>query len=226
MYVCPGVKVNQGGKGCISERPEKIKKEDWNNLVKMIKSMERVTSPYIEKQSLRGLGLAKDLIDWDVMEHENDSHSDSKQNGDDDNKSPHIWQQAAFGRNIVLNSHTDEDFFLSCLTVLWSRKDYPFKCKPVQFFVFPEDGVAVALRPGDILLFNPFVPHCASSRCHFKDDIIVGSFYLKSALVGGHDNDRPVISNPERRISCMNKRPETDVHRLPKWKFTMKKKSS
>ena len=28
MYVCPGVKVNQGGRGCISERPHSISTED------------------------------------------------------------------------------------------------------------------------------------------------------------------------------------------------------
>ena len=120
--------------------------------------------------------------------------------GEDSNSlPPNIWQQAAFGRNIVLNAHTDDDFYLSCLTVLWDRKDYPMDCPKVQYFVFPADGVAVALRPGDVLLFNPGVPHCASSRCHFGNDIVVGSFYLKSALVGGHNNDLPANFHEDDR---------------------------
>lgn len=188
MYVCPGVKVNQGRKGCISERPTKIDADDWNLLVRMIQSMESLTRPYIESQNLKGLSRANNVARWKVVSREREQDEECNE----DDLHPHIWQQAAFGRNIALNSHTDDDFFLSCMTVLWSRKDYPLKdCPVVQYFVFPEDGIAVALRPGDVLLFNPRVAHCSSSRCHFEDDIVLGSFYLKSSLVGGNNNDIP-----------------------------------
>jgi len=33
-----------------------------------------------------------------------------------------------------------------------------------NYFTFAEQGIAVALRPGDMLIFNPLYHHCLSSR--------------------------------------------------------------
>ena len=186
MYLCPGVKVQRGRPGVVNSRPEHIATEDWNALIDMIVSMEKATRPYLDPYMIRGIHKAKQSIGWKVMQPEcidEKSNKDSQQTD-----SPLIWQQAAFGRNVMLNSHTDQDFSLSCITVFWDKKTYTCSDEIVQYFVFPEDGIAVALRPGDILLFNPCVPHCASSRCESDlGDIVLASFYLKSALVGGND---------------------------------------
>ena len=58
----------------------------------------------------------------------------------------------------------------------------------MSYFCFPSMGMAVALRPGDILAFNPREPHAVSSRCHPDDKIICVSMYMKTAVIGLNDN--------------------------------------
>jgi hypothetical protein len=50
-------------------------------------------------------------------------------------------------------------------------------------------GVAAPLRPGDYLMFNSLVPHCVSSRCNNRDDMIVLSMYMKTSVVGMNNNE-------------------------------------
>jgi hypothetical protein len=109
----------------------------------------------------------------------------------------HIWNSVAFGKNVFLNSHTDEDSFLSITTGITNpmngshyEKDDPV----VQYFVFPEVGFAVALRPGDVLVFNPLHFHSVLSQTEKgeKQDVYCLSFYLKTAVVVGNDNALPL----------------------------------
>jgi hypothetical protein len=58
----------------------------------------------------------------------------------------------------------------------------------VVYFCLPALGVAVLLRPGDYLMSNSLVPHCISSRCNNRDDVIVLSMYMKTSLVGMNNN--------------------------------------
>ena len=43
---------------------------------------------------------------------------------------------------------------------------------------FSEIGIAVGLRPGDIILFNPLYPHCISTKTDDYQDIDVLSVSL------------------------------------------------
>ncbi len=63
----------------------------------------------------------------------------------------------------------------------------------IFYFTFPRIGLAVALQPGDFLLFNPQEPHSNSSQCKAEDKIYVISSYLKTSVVGGHDNSNTVV---------------------------------
>ncbi|CAB9526612.1 unknown protein [Seminavis robusta] len=111
-----------------------------------------------------------------------------------DGQQSQIFPAIAFGRNVFLNVHTDQDFFWSATTVI--QKDMPLKVhnSPIcNYFCFPTLGISVALRHGDILLFNPLVPHCISSRCDVTKDEFCISLYLKTAVVGGNNN------NPRRQ---------------------------
>jgi hypothetical protein len=65
--------------------------------------------------------------------------------------------------------------------------------KVICYFAFPRIGVAVALRPGDFLLFNPNDPHSISSRYSREDDIFIISSYLKMAVVGLNDNTNSIV---------------------------------
>jgi hypothetical protein len=55
---------------------------------------------------------------------------------------------------------------------------------------FPEVGIAVGLRPGDVLFFNPQYYHCVSGRTreYNTEQVYVTSFYMKSKQLGLNDN--------------------------------------
>ena len=104
-----------------------------------------------------------------------------------------IYSGLAIGTNIYLQAHVDRDFTQSIVMVLKNQR-----CKNeddvAAYFCFPRLGVAVPLRPGDVLIFNPLEPHCLSSRCRKTDDIVCFSLYLKTAVTGKHDNSNPLTS--------------------------------
>ena len=63
-----------------------------------------------------------------------------------------------------------------------------------NYFIFAEQGIAVALRPGDMLIFNPMYQHCLSTCTSFYEskDVFCLSLYLKSAIVRKNDNILPL----------------------------------
>ena len=102
----------------------------------------------------------------------------------------------------------DEDFFYS-LTTIASKHGlqldidrYSMDAEVCNYFTFAEQGIAVALRPGDMLIFNPMYHHCLSSRTHLYEtkDVFCLLLYLKTAIVGKNDNSLPLT--------------ETDIHLL------------
>ena len=69
------------------------------------------------------------------------------------------------------------------------------QAKVCNYFTFTEQGIAVALRPGDTLLSNPLYQHCLSSCTSFyaNKDVFCLSLYLKTAVVvGKNDNTLPL----------------------------------
>jgi hypothetical protein len=55
----------------------------------------------------------------------------------------------------------DDDFFYSLMTIACSHAlrddidEYKLHAEVSNYLVFPEQGIVVALRPGDMLIFNP-----------------------------------------------------------------------
>ena len=90
--------------------------------------------------------------------------------------------------NYCAPAHVDDDFLFSIHQV--NVDGLLDAHEVVQCMCFPTYGYAVALRPGDVLLFNPHVPHCLSEKTTaYKDkDVHVTTFYIKTAHVGKHDN--------------------------------------
>jgi hypothetical protein len=82
-----------------------------------------------------------------------------------------IWGSLACGKNYCLNSHTDDDSFYCSLTAIVSQHGlqperfdkYRLDAKVTNYFAFAEQGIAMAVRPGDMLLFNPLYQHCLTS---------------------------------------------------------------
>ncbi len=93
-----------------------------------------------------------------------------------------------FGINVYLRSHTNQDFTMSIVQAHIDERRYTASDSIVCYFCFPRIGTAVALCPGDFLIFNPQEPHLISSRCNPDDDVYCISSYLKTAIVGLNDN--------------------------------------
>lgn len=86
------------------------------------------------------------------------------------------------------------------------RKKYDFDLDIAVYFVFPEYGVAVALRPGDQLIFNSRHYHCVSMReqVYKESEVYVTTFYMKTAVVGQNDN-RIELTNMQKEVLERNK---------------------
>ncbi len=76
--------------------------------------------------------------------------------------------------------HQDLGDFLWSDTSVHCRGDQTDRI--LAYFCFPTIGVAVPLRSGDHLLFDPAVPHMISSRTSHADDVYCMSLYRKKLL--------------------------------------------
>ena len=155
----------------------------WSALKKFARQTEHPLKRFIPENILKGLYKAKDFIGWTTLE---------------DNS---MFSALAASCNYYSKVHTDEDFFLSVLQVFAAADTYKSHCEVdapvVNHFCFPTYGFAVAIRPGDCLLFNPTVAHCqAKKETIFEHtDVYSTSFYLKSKVVGLNDNRIPLKNN-------------------------------
>ena len=130
-----------------------------------------------------------------------------------------IFNGIAFGVNVFLRSHIDNDFTFSVIQVHVDA-NYNLKYDVVCYFCFPRLGVAVPLKPGDFLLINALEYHCLSSRCTKNVDIFCDSSYLKTAVVGGNDNKRELSYSEFKCMlafdgqECQGKRAKYDIGKL------------
>ncbi len=108
-------------------------------------------------------------------------------------KTARYYNGLGFGINVYLRSHIDRDFTMSIVQAHIDNHTYQVDDKILCYFAFPRIGIAVALRPGDFLLFNPQEPHSISSRCRKEDEIFCISCYLKTAVVGLNDNSNSIV---------------------------------
>ena len=124
-----------------------------------------------------GHNKAKDLIGWSSLE------------------SAKIFNALSVSCNYYSCAHVDLDFFFSVFQVIVDSDDvsYSESGSVVQHFCFPTTGYAVAVQNGDMLLFNPSVYHYLSQKEKSFEgkDVFVNSFYLKSNIVGLHNNEIP-----------------------------------
>ncbi len=64
-----------------------------------------------------------------------------------------IYGAIACGINVYLASHVDVDYMYSATSV-HCRREYHLKDSILCYFAFPRLGIAIPLRPGDVLFFN------------------------------------------------------------------------
>lgn len=192
-YTTLGAHCNRYGKGFTFSNIHPDYMMEFNHVKnKILKRVFNFAKQFLPTGLLSSLKEIKQLV--------GDSVSINGDGDDFDN----VWSSLASSCNYVSPAHTDKDAFISCLLVSHKPSDYQQNKKHFYsiddkvccHFIFPEYGIAVALRPGDILFFNPLHYHCLSDRTiEYKDeDVYVTSFYMKSSQVGLNDND---IALPE-----------------------------
>ena len=184
-YVTVGLKPNRGSHGILDSWPHKLSPKYKKQLLKFMSRCQEVANGYIKSKELHGIQIAKLILKWDSIKG---------------CKHGSILPSLSQALNTYLSAHTDEDFFYSLMTTACChalRDDidqYKLHAEVSNYFVFPEQGIAVALRPGDLLIFNPKYHHCLSSRteAYQNKDVYSMSLYLKSAVVGKNDNRIPL----------------------------------
>jgi hypothetical protein len=187
-YCCVGVQPCRAQRGVreATYHKDRIPKTNWDNLVQTLTNVEDVMSAFVPTDELRKVNLARELIDFKTMSS--------------DDKLCKIFGSIAFGRNVHLACHTDKDFAKSVVSVYLDDDGYGFNDRIIAYFCFPRLGIAVALRAGDILIFNPSEPHAVSSRTDQNDDVYCVSMYLKTAVVSLNDNSIPITNQQKHYL--------------------------
>ena len=175
----PGIEYTKIHKCCAA---------DYLHLKKMLKRVESFARMYLP------FGILSTLHEMKLRCGDQTSIVQTAQQS----KEESVWASIATSFNYVSPAHIDKDAFLSCLMVSYYPKDnetnkykYKVKMEVALYFCIPEYRIAVALRPGDVLFFNPLHYHCISQRTshYIAETVYVTSFYMKTGQIGGNDNN-------------------------------------
>jgi len=180
-YCCVGAQPGRNQRGVQSGQyrlEQGFENKDWDTLHKLLKRAEHAFDKYLDTDVIRHIACARTRVPFKTMEPSPTSlHQDPSR----------YYNGIGFGINVFLRCHIDNDFTMSIVQVHIDNS-YQVDDRIVCYFAFPRIGIAVALRPGDFLLFNPQEPHSISSRCRAEDELFAVSYYLKTAVVGLNDN--------------------------------------
>ena len=190
-YVTLGCQANRAARGVtqFSYHSNRMNPDHWNNVVKNMKLCESVMNKYLYSGELNRLREARKALSFPTMKEVGSSVACRYFGG------------ISYGVNLHLECHTDDDSTYSIITVHIANHHYILNDRVICYFCFPRLGVAVALRPGDILVFNAHEPHCISSRCDKNDTLYVCSLYHKTSIVGLNDNSL-ILTESQNKTLC------------------------
>ena len=196
-YTCAGTQPCRASAG-VRETYHMAKVDDAHveTVVSYVRNLEHLLEAFAESEVLQMVQEARKLLDYRTLKGAG--------------RECKIFGAFAFGRNVYLPSHQDKDFVYSIISV-HVRDGYYLNedMKVVAYFCFPRLGVAVPLRPGDVLIINTLEPHSVSSRCYESDEVFCFSAYLKSSNVGLNDNKLEL--HPEEKTLAEEYYNSTDV---------------
>ena len=184
MYTCVGVQVSRNSREVLNCNAvmEKLPECHWHVLMKLMRHAEYCFEAIADNEVISHLYHAKQVVPFKTMSMPSSSHKSTSK----------YYGGLAFGCNVFLRCHTDNDYTMSMVQIhLKGKVKYNIEDDVVVYFCFPTLGVAVPLRPGDFLLFNALIPHCISSRCRHAEEILSIAMYLKTSVVGMNNNRLP-----------------------------------
>jgi hypothetical protein len=198
-YVTVGAHSNRNAKGIhIKKINDDGKKYHEPYLRKWFQRAKLFAIKYLPVGLMSGLQLAKFLVDDEINYEFNKNHTNKKIINDS------VYASMATSSNYIAPAHVDKDSFLSCLFVTLktenntndSKKDFEYEniMDVCVYFSFPDYNKTVALRPGDVLFFNPLKKHCVSQRTmeYISDNVFCSTFYINTKTISGNDATKPI----------------------------------
>ena len=200
-YINLGIGTCRGKKGLYLRKNGENNKTTMMNINKYHQSIKHIVEKYIPKTLLKSLSKSMEKIemeDFSTLQQYNDSknllnqklNQTKKLNG----KNHSFMPSTSFGRDSLLPLHIDHDYFLSIVTI-HCKKDIKkqkniYNSNIIKYFTF-DNNVSVGLRNGDILIFNPVIKHCVSTKTlEYKDEeVFCVSHYFKTLLCSRNNND-------------------------------------
>jgi len=91
-----------------------------------------------------------------------------------------VATQFSIGLNYWSGAHYDNDYFfsiLSCLTKTYNQHD-----EMIYYFCWPEYQLAMPLRSGDIIIFNPLKLH-SCTNCKYQDSYIFSCYVSEKTMM-------------------------------------------
>lgn len=186
-----GAFPNRGSTGLSEHSYQKnlMKPDDYDTIVSHVKRCEEAIKQYLPTKTISHSQQSQHALRYPLMRDYSN------------NVVTKIFSSINIAINAYLRAHTDHDNTISIVSVHLREYQYLMKDKIIAYFVFPTLRIAIALRPGDILIFNPRVPHCLSSKCRDEDKVFTHSMYLKTALVGLNDNGKELTPFQEQILN-------------------------
>jgi hypothetical protein len=198
-YCCIGTHVNMGNGGGITPFSAALEGTD-DKIRKIVRqfvaSIEHLFCAYVSNEEISIVTRAIALVDAPTMTMPPSASNPRP-------KKAKVYGAMAVGVDVCLATHTDKDFTFSAISVK-CRSDCHPKERILVYFAFPALGIAIPLRVGDVLFFNPNEPHCITSRVSETDSIYIVSLYLKSAVIGLNNNSIPLTVEQKSVLEYKN----------------------
>lgn len=175
-----GTQCNRARIGCIQNIRALGKNTLWySDMSSLFSHVEDLAGEFMPTEYNLSIKAARSAIHWQNFQLVN-------------GKATNTWGAFAASINSYLNVHEDLDFGYSAMMCLAKKEVEVREDSPVlaYFCLFPSHGISVPIRHGDVLLFNPSVPHCVSSRTSDDDDVAFVTLYLKTLVVSLNDNSK------------------------------------
>ncbi len=147
-YICVGNQTNRGGIGirkfhkALFGCPQHIS----SRIMRYFKGVEHLFTMFMDTEEICFIDDAIEEMQPETLSMSNLS------------KKASIYGAIACGVNVYLASHVDADYTYSATSV-HCRCEYHLKDLILCYFAFPRLGIAIPLRPGDVLFFNPNEPY-------------------------------------------------------------------
>ena len=200
-YVNVGVAADRGGKGLKYKMPKKFEGTERHYfLKKWMCKVSNVVEKYLPTRILSGLRKAADDVSFKGFAVSGVPIKGSGKLGEGNTTGNHprmcLFPTLALSKSVALTMHDDEDMFFSVAAVYHDKdwdsgtKQLDENCEVLKYFTFG-CGISVAMRTGDLLVFNPQEQHCISTNTEAVGEkgVFTTSHYCKTNLFGLNDND-------------------------------------